>query len=307
MRKAKVCPRCGTVFMHRGNLNTHLKKKTICPATYVKVSRADIIKDYETYYQMYLELPTVESLDIKYQPKKNRLSQPVKTYKLKPKISPNSKSNENIKNVLEHYLDDVDEETIQSLTDNILEVIKPSNIQNQNVQVDNSRNVTNNNFLQNSNNKQLNQHFNITVNAYGQEDLSHISHTDWLRIIKKKLDAIPELTKKIYIDEEANRNIYIKSHKDGYAYQFNGNKWIQVRMDKLLTDLLITNTDRLYEYIESEETLINPALQELTNDIIDKLSEEKSTLAKRNKKDIKDLLVDNNEIVLETSGKINNQ
>lgn len=304
MRKAKVCPRCGNVFMHRGNLNTHLKKKTICPTTYVKANRADIIKDYETYHQMYLELPTIEPLE-SYQPKKKKLSQPVKMYKLKPKVNPTIKSNENIKNVLEHYLDDIDEETIQSLTDNILDVITPSNIQN--IQVDNSKNVTNNNFMQNSNNKQLNQHFNITVNAYGKEDLSHISHTDWLKIIKKKLDAIPELTKKIYIDEEANRNIYIKSHKDGYAYQFNGNKWVQVRMDKLLTDLLITNTDRLYEYIESEEAPINPALQELTCDIIDKLSEEKSTLAKRNKKDIKELLVDNNEIVLETSGKISNK
>lgn len=301
MRKARICPRCGNVFMHRGNLNTHLKKKNICPSTYVHANRNDIIDDYETYHQMYLELPTIEPLNI-YQPIKKKLFQPIKTYKLKPKITPSEKSNHNIKSVLQKYLDDIDEDTIQTLTENILDVIKPPIIQN--VKVDNSRNITNTNVMHNSNNKQLTQQFNITVNAYGQEDLSHISHNDWVKIIKKKLDAIPELTKKIYIDEETNRNIYIKSHKDGYGYQYNGNKWVQVRMDKLLTDLLVINTDRLYDYIESDEGPINSAMQELTSDMIQKLSEEKSTLAKRNKKDIKEVLVDNNQIVLETSGKI---
>lgn len=298
MRKAKVCPRCGSVFMHRGNLNTHLKKKSECQTKYIKVKRADVIGDYDKYYKMYLELLDIEDVDNEYKTKKQKL----KTYKLIPKNV--EKQNDNIKNVLQQYLDNVDEDMIQNMTEDIMGVVKNENVPVQNVtnKIDNSRNTNHNNFMQNSHNKQLNQQFNITVNAYGQEDLSHISQKDWIKIIRKKLDAIPELTKKIYIDEETNRNIYIKSFKDGFGFKFNGDDWIPVRMDKLITDLLVTNTDRLYDYLESEDNDINSYLHQSANDVIDKLSEEKSSLAKRNKMDIKELLVENSHIIKNTSG-----
>ena len=196
---------------------------------------------------------------------------------------------------------------MQVLTDDIIDIMQEQDIPQPSVTnntVDNSNSINNSQVMQNSHNKQLNQQFNITVNAYGQEDLSHISQKDWVKIIKKKLDAIPELTKKIYIDEETNRNIYIKSFKDGYGLRFDGQHWKPVSMDKLMTDLVETNTDRLYDFIESEDTKVSSALYTSASDIIDKLAEDKSTLVKRNKMDIKELLIENNEMVLETSGKI---
>jgi Zn-finger nucleic acid-binding protein len=298
MRKAKVCPRCGNVFMHRGNLNSHLKKKNICPIVYLNVNRQEIIKNYEKYYEMYLDLPNVDTTIDGYKPKK-KLNKS-KQIKLKPK-----NSNKDLKNVIKQYFGEVDENTITTFTNDLMDIMQDDcHINNINNQIDNSNSINNSHVMQNSNNKQLNQQFNITVNAYGQEDLSHISQKDWMRIIKKKLDAIPELTKKIYIDEETNRNIYIKSFKDGYGLKFNGSRWIPVSMDKLVTELLETNTDRLYDYIESDDNIANSALHKFASDIIEKLAEEKSTLAKRNKMDIKELLVENSHVVLETSGKI---
>jgi Zn-finger nucleic acid-binding protein len=304
MRKAKVCPRCGSVFMHRGNLNSHLKKKSECPAVYVKVNRNDIISDYETYYDMYMKLPNIEQVIEVYTPKK-KLNQPIKPYKLRPKI--NKHNNDDLKNVIKNYFGNIDDNMMQVLTDDIIDIMQEQDIPQPSVTnntVDNSNSINNSQVMQNSHNKQLNQQFNITVNAYGQEDLSHISQKDWVKIIKKKLDAIPELTKKIYIDEETNRNIYIKSFKDGYGLRFDGQHWKPVSMDKLMTDLVETNTDRLYDFIESEDTKVSSALYTSASDIIDKLAEDKSTLVKRNKMDIKELLIENNEMVLETSGKI---
>jgi Zn-finger nucleic acid-binding protein len=298
MRKAKVCPRCGNIFMHRGNLNSHLKKKNICPILYLNVNRQEIIKNYEKYYEMYLELPNVDTTVDEYKPRK-KLNR-TKHIKLKPK-----NGNKDLNNVIKQYFGEVDENTIATFTDDLMNIMQDDcHINNINNQIDNSNRINNSHVIQNSNNKLLNQQFNITVNAYGQEDLSHISQKDWMRIIKKKLDAIPELTKKIYIDEETNRNIYIKSFKDGYGLKFNGSRWIPVSMDKLVTELLETNTDRLYDYIESDDNIANSALHKFASDIIEKLAEEKSTLAKRNKMDIKELLVENSHVVLETSGKI---
>jgi Zn-finger nucleic acid-binding protein len=296
MRKSKICPRCGGVFMHRGNLNSHLKKKNICPIVYLNINRQEIIKNYEKYYEMYLELPNINTSINEYKPK--RKLNKTKHIKLKPK-------NKNLKNVIKQYFGEVDENTIATFTDDLMNIMQDDcHINNINNQIDNSNSINNSHVMQNSNNKQLNQQFNITVNAYGQEDLSHISQKDWMRIIKKKLDAIPELTKKIYIDEETNRNIYIKSFKDGYGLKFNGSKWIPVSMDKLVTELLETNTDRLYDYIESDDNMSNSGLHKFATDIIEKLAEEKSSLAKRNKMDIKELFVENSHVVLETSGKI---
>lgn len=282
--------------MHRGNLNSHLKKKNICPIVYLNINRQEIIKNYEKYYEMYLELPNINTSINEYKPK--RKLNKTKHIKLKPK-------NKNLKNVIKQYFGEVDENTIATFTDDLMNIMQDDcHINNINNQIDNSNSINNSHVMQNSNNKQLNQQFNITVNAYGQEDLSHISQKDWMRIIKKKLDAIPELTKKIYIDEETNRNIYIKSFKDGYGLKFNGSKWIPVSMDKLVTELLETNTDRLYDYIESDDNMSNSGLHKFATDIIEKLAEEKSSLAKRNKMDIKELFVENSHVVLETSGKI---
>lgn len=301
MRKAKTCPRCGNVFMHRGNLNSHLKKKAECSPTFINVDRDEIIQNYEKYYQMYIDLPNTKPTLEFYKPKK-KLIQPVKTLKLRPKV--NKQGNDNLKNVLQNYFGNIDENTMQTLTDDIIDIMQEQPTINNVSNVDNSNRINNSQFMQNSHNKQLNQQFNITVNAYGQEDLSHISQKDWVRIIKKKLDAIPELTKKIYIDEKTNRNIYIKSFKDGYGLRFDGQHWIPVSMDKLMTELVETNTDRLYDYIESEDTKVSSALYKSANDIIDKLAEEKSSLVKRNKMDIKELFIENSHTILETSGRI---
>jgi hypothetical protein len=297
--------------MHRGNLNIHLRKKLICPGRILDAEPNDIINDYDKYYKLYKKHPSVDEdkVDI-YKPKAQRKpickSKAKLTYKLKPK------QNSNLKNVLEKYFGNVDDNTIKTLTDDILNVMSidndekySSNNSNNIVEnVSNYGNFSHSNFNQNSHNKQLNQQFNITVNAYGHEDLSHLSQTDWKHIIKKKLDAIPELTKKIYIDEETNRNIYIKSFKDGFGLKYNGNRWIPVSMDKLVTELLETNTDRLYDYIESDDTNISGNLYNSANDIIENLSHDKSTIVKRNKMNIKELLVENSHQVLETSGKI---
>ena len=301
MRKAKICPRCGSVFMHRGNLNSHLKKKSECSPTFIDIDRDEIIQNYEKYYQMYLDLPNSQPTLKFYKPKK-KLIKPVKTLKLRPKV--NKEENHNLKNVLQNYFGKIDENTMQTLTDDIIDIMQDQPSVNNVNNIDNSNRINNSQFMQNSHNKQLNQQFNITVNAYGQEDLSHISQKDWVRIIKKKLDAIPELTKKIYIDEKTNRNIYIKSFKDGYGLRFNGQHWIPVSMDKLMTELLETNTDRLYDYLESEDTKVSSALYKSANDIINKLAEEKSSLVKRNKMDIKELFIENSHTILETSGKI---
>ena len=316
MRKQKICPRCSQVFMHRGNLNTHLKKKNICPPVVLDVNRMNIILYYDIYHQMYKEQLKkkkiiVESIDEPVTVKPELIKPEKPKLKLKLKQSKETKEVKGtkrtkgingingIKGILEQYFGEVDEDIIHNITNNIQDIMNDTPAKGSN-NTTISGYGSNNTITQNSNN-QLHQQFNITVNAYGQEDLSHISQNDWKTIIMKKLDAIPELTKKIYIDEETNRNIYIRSPKDGFGLRYNGDRWIEVSTDKLITDLLQTNTDRLYDYIESED--VSHSIYKTANVIIDKLSEE-SSVVRQNKSDIKGVLLENKHKILETSGVI---
>ena len=54
-RQKKVCPRCGNIYLHRGNLNSHLKKLKPCIAIYIDVDRNKIIDNYNIYLEQYLK------------------------------------------------------------------------------------------------------------------------------------------------------------------------------------------------------------------------------------------------------------
>ena len=56
MKTPKTCPRCGKVFLHRGNLNNHLRKQKICKITYINADREEIIKNYNKYEADYESL-----------------------------------------------------------------------------------------------------------------------------------------------------------------------------------------------------------------------------------------------------------
>ena len=104
----------------------------------------------------------------------------------------------------------------------------------------NKQNVTNN--IQNNihNNIQNNIQQNIIVNAYGKEDMSHITSDDYKNIIKKGCYAIPELMKYVHCNDKKpeNRNIYIKNYKDDYILTFDGYEWNIEKKDDIFGNII---------------------------------------------------------------------
>jgi hypothetical protein len=321
MKTPKTCPRCGKVFSHRGNLNNHLRKQKLCKVLYVNAHPEDIIKDYDTCANQYQNIFKDSSLpQSEISPPSNK---PKLTFKFKTKdgetnikklsnthqytqsnTTSDTTSNSITSNIQSYTQSNIEKNKYKNESSDIAPQTSSNDASNDIVsklteiistlsKTINTSSITasgDNNIL-GGNSKQLNQHFNITVNTFGNEDLSHISHKDWHKIIKQNINAIPELTKKIYIDEKKNRNIYFTSPKDGYCRIYTDDGWKYKGAKTVLNEIIETNADRIYNYMESDPKKHHRDSYKKMEHVIDRMSDDSSFIVKQNMLDIKEILM----------------
>lgn len=292
MRNEKPCLRCGKMYYHMTGLKYHLlNRMKPCEGKYIKLSGSEIMEDYYKYLEIY-----------------NDICNP------KPKLKLKNGTNED---------NEIIESSDNSKKQNKLVMKKKGNstkqqinnmIKNLNNDVSNDiKNVSNvkrnaitgnhNNFIDQSIDKSKNQNnIYITVNSFGDEDVSHLTRSDWNKIINKKLDAIPELTKRIHIDQETNHNVLINSIKDGHGKIFNGEELVIVPIKGLLEDIVTQMADKLYDYVVTNK--VSKLKQIKVNEVIEKLEEDNSKLLKRNARDIKCMMANAKTVMKETLKKL---
>jgi hypothetical protein len=102
---------------------------------------------------------------------------------------------------------------------------------------------------------------NVTINAFGKEDLQYIiDNPDFMKqCLKDKEYGLIECLKKIHYNEEVpqNQNIKKTNRKDDFVDIYDGNKW-KLRMIDYAYTLVMTNLEKVFtDYIdnvaESEE------------------------------------------------------
>lgn len=303
VKKNTPCPRCGKGFHHKGNLLRHLQKQKLCDPLYIDKSPDEILNNYKQYRTQYTQINNIEKKEVnKLIPKTQKEHKLV----LKPKRKYDTA-----------YQEDVEEDDIiinEQPKDKLIKLINESDIKNdtsiQNIlmnivselskrgnNVQDSNNITNASNNTNSHNTNTNSNnVYITVNAYENEDLSHMTRKDWNHIIKQKNNAVPELTKKIHLDEPKNHNILIKSLKDGIGYRYNGKTWEMVKLTDLVMDLISLNADRLYDYIENHS--VNDSKYHKVVGVLEKIQDQKSKVLKQNVKDVKIMFCNKKDLVL---------
>lgn len=278
MRELKYCPRCGKSFPHRGNLNNHLRKQKICPALIEDIDRNDIILNYHKYMKNFSAVTVEDTLVVKNDKKQNQ--------------DFNQDLDMGIQEILAEHIGDVDGKISSKLNAIITQKI------NQKMEDLQIKYNVNGNIAQ-GNSKQINQQVYITVNSYGNEDLSHISNKDWRDIINKKDYAIPELAKKIHVDQESNRNIFIPSFKQKYSLTYTGDKWELEETSKILKDIIIKNADLIYEYLETHKSEFKNKEYYRMDEILDKLGID-NMLVKEYQDQIKLMFINNRDLIKDT-------
>jgi uncharacterized C2H2 Zn-finger protein len=162
-----------------------------------------------------------------------------------------------------------------------------------------SNNINSNNTIVNqinSNNTIVNHINNININAYGKEDISHITDNEYKNIFTKFNSMIPMLIELIHFnkDKPENNNMYISNMRSKHAYMFDGDKWILKNKIELI--------DYIYDkkciiIIEKYEDLKNV----LTNNIIKNLDR---FVDKYDDENIKNGILDKIELLLYNNRKM---
>jgi len=187
----------------------------------------------------------------------------------------------------------------------LLEQNKITNITN------NTDNSTTNN-TDNSTNTTNNTTINVQINAFGNENLSHISNSFLTSLLKIPNASIPKLLEKIHFNNEQpqNQNIKIINRKEKWALKYNGTDWEFVPKTSVINDMISNGVNILEShYEENGKEDLNDVKQERWEKFTDDFHEEKPATIKRlyddteclliNKSYKKDLSINNETIELE--------
>ncbi len=102
---------------------------------------------------------------------------------------------------------------------------------------------------------------NITLLAYRNTDVSHLTTEDYIGFYKKVNHCVKQMIEKIHFNPEKpeNMNIYISNMKDKYITVYDGSNWNLANKNEELTRLYEEKEMMLEEWLESNP---NPALKD---------------------------------------------
>jgi hypothetical protein len=102
---------------------------------------------------------------------------------------------------------------------------------------------------------------NITLLAYRNTDVSHLTTEDYIGIYKKVNHCVKQLIEKIHFNPEKpeNMNIYISNMKDKYITVYDGSNWNLANKTEELARLYEEKEMMLEEWLETNP---NPVLKE---------------------------------------------
>ena len=117
-------------------------------------------------------------------------------------------------------------------------------------------NTTNNNTTNNNNNS---RNLNITINAYGKEDISYLKDQEWLKLLRLPENSITKLFLETHFNEEhpENSNIRLTNKNSKYLEVHDGEKWKNKPKKKMLSEIADDKQGILDEKFSREDNLQN--------------------------------------------------
>jgi uncharacterized C2H2 Zn-finger protein len=251
------CEKCYKIFNYKSHYERHVNKKFAC------VKENEIIK-IENDKLMLVDNYECDVCNKKFTTKRS-LNRHLKTYCKK-----------NTETELYHIIEKLQNEVAELKTHKNEVKINNANTIN---------NCNNNNTINN----------NITINAYGKEDLSHLTDKDYKKLFNKCNSAIPLLIEMVHFNDEKpeNTNMYISNIKSQFAYIYNGKQWNLMNKDELIDDIYDKKCIILLEKYEDLKDILNDQTIKNFNHFIEKYD---SDSMKENVSNRIELLLYNNRI-----------
>jgi hypothetical protein len=170
---------------------------------------------------------------------------------------------------------------------------------------------TTNNIVNNNNTNTNNTQVNYFINNYGNEDISHITKRDFLRIFKTRKMSIPKFIEMLHFNKDVpqNHNVYISNYKDNYALIFSNNKWKIIDKNEILRKLIFDSRDLLEtEFDEFKVSELKNKMDERSMELFQEYlnNVEDDNIMNGLKETIKLLLYNEKDMVLEFKRKVIN-
>ena len=262
------CKRCGYNTNHRNSIKNHFKRKNICKPILEDISIEEMLKQYKMENtekmapkQLQNGAPLLQNAPKWSNSYNLRCEYCNKIFSKKSNVTKHLQVCKIKKNKLEN--DELYKKDLSILKDMVEDVLLK--LSNKDITLDtNTTNTTN--ITNITNNIQIN------VNAYGKENISHLSNTYITELLKGAFGAIPKLIEKIHFDPEhpENSNIKMTNKKLPHIQVKKDNIWEIEDKNTFLEALVNDKYFMLEDYIED----INiDKLAQYHKDIIDKFRE----------------------------------
>lgn len=216
-----TCPRCHYETQSKQNIKKHLNRQYECPATFSDKPYCDILEEMFPIEKQPMHVCEICS---------KRLSSRQSKWRHQKTCQERKEQSE----------------------------IKSSVMNNTNTHSHNNTNTHshNTNHSHNTTNNIVNNH--IHINAFGKEDLSHITKAFLTQSVRRRDKGLVELMKKIHFDKKvpANRNLRIRNKKKSLIEYHNGKKWMYGDKSTVLNDVMDKGQTMMQDHFDEYEKSI---------------------------------------------------
>ena len=243
-----VCVRCGHNASTKAHLSRHLQSVTPCSTKFAQTSREDILTSLKN------NVKKCETIECEWCSKvisKSNYSRHKNVCTSRPPPTPEENTNENAP--LSLIMKDT--EAYNQLKDAIKQDIMKELASTSN----NQPSINNNTIIIQTNNTQNN----ISVHAFGNEDISHLSHDFLSHCLMNPTKGITNLIDNIHYNTEvpSNHNVRYKSTKQNTMEKFVDAHWTECDASNTL-DELIRKGYRILNAHYAEHFMNDPSLME---------------------------------------------
>lgn len=236
----KVCVRCGVEFRRNNQLKQHLHRKISCEAHILDIDCETLLNDFSTRYEIYVE---------EYKQKKKEMmhigtNSPkfLCRYCDKEYNHRSSLSYHELHSCKKKYSNTDVQQLIISMANKMNRMEEELSHLRSNKTIINNSGINNGTINNNINN-------NININNFGSE-VNKFTTNDVESLFGFGYDMVLELIKRVHIDTPENRNIYIPSLKNKYAYILKDKKWLPILRVELMHKLVDKKQHMISDFIE---------------------------------------------------------
>ena len=175
------------------------------------------------------------------------------------------KEDRSLKRHMKYYCKALDIINKSDLIQTIYELKKELSNTKNNININNINGTINTGTMNNTTN-------NIIINAYGNEDLSHITDKEYTQLFNKCNSIIPTLIELIHFNDNKpeNANVFISNIKSPHAYVYDGKKWILKNKNELIDDIYDNKCIIIIDKFDDMKEVLNKQTVENFNKFISK-------------------------------------